>query len=122
MPSPEVASLKQRAVLWTPNGVNRFGENTLAAPVEIRCRWEETTGERIDPQSGAIKSTGSIKVDRVIPVDSILWLGKLVDVPSDPKDLRQVISFNQIPDIKGRISERSVTVMRLSTALPTVTG
>lgn len=121
MPSPERAGLTGYAVLWAANGINAYGDITVANPVEIRCRWEESIGEQLSPTTGATQdSSQSIMVDRLIPVDSILWLGKKKDLPTTLSNLRQVVTVKNVPDVKGRISLRTVDVIKFSNQLPTV--
>lgn len=121
MPSIERMGLKQYAVVWFAGPVDNNGDVTVRTPVEIRCRWEESIGEQLSPTTGATRdSAQSIMVDRLIPVDSIIWLGKLKELPTTLSNLRQVVTVKNMPDVKSRDSLRTVDVIKFSNQLPTV--
>jgi hypothetical protein len=121
VPALEIVNLKQRAVLWATSGKSRYGEPTVASPVEIRVRWEEGLSESIDDSATPIAVNATVDVDRDVAAGSILRLGKLADLPSPVTDgLMEVISFDKTPDIKSRVFQRSVTVRRWRSSLPTV--
>lgn len=117
----ETASLNQKAVLWQRTSFDRNGEPRVSAPVEIKARWEEGLLESIDEEATPIAINGTVDVDRDIKSGSIMWLGKLRDLPSPVTEgLVQVVGFEKIPDIKGRVFARSVTVKKWRNKLPTV--
>lgn len=120
MPSTESAELNQYAVLWSVVGTTAYGDPTFASPVEIRVRWEDSYGEKLDPESGAIKAPATIVVSHRIVVDSLLWLGRLKDLPSPPQNIRQVINYKEIPDVKGREFRREVDVIKCDNTTPIV--
>jgi hypothetical protein len=121
VPALEIVNLRQRAVFWATSGKSRYGEPTVASPVEIRVRWEEGISESIDDSATPIAVNATVDVDRDVAAGSILRLGKLTDLPSPVTDgLMEVISFEATPDIKCRRYQRSVTVRRWRSSLPTV--
>ena len=122
MPSPETSALRDYAVLWTNVGNDNYGEPVVGViPVEIRCRWESGIGEQLSPLTGALQETTTLVwVDRDIPVDSIMWHGRLKDLPNPTSDLREVIEFDKIPDIKGRRFTRVVKLIKFGGKLPKV--
>lgn len=121
MPNVEVMNLLQKAVLWERSAVDRYGEPTVSDPVEIDVRWEEGLQETIDAEGTPVAASGTVDVDQDIPVGSILWLGELADLP-DPvtSGLVEVVSSDKVPDIKGRVYARSVTVRKWRASLPTI--
>lgn len=115
MPSPEVASLKQTAVLWTLNGYDRHGEPQRGSATEISARWESAKTAAVGDKAEPIAKPITVYVDRDIEIGSTLWLGELADVPAGTADLTNlfiVTGFNKMPDIRGRVFTRSVTAMR----------
>lgn len=114
----ETSHLKQKAVLWAATGVDSYSEVKVSAAVEVPVRWETGQKEAIDPQGSTIALESTVYVDRVVAVGSILWLGKLVDVPGTPTNLRQVVIFKAVPDVKGRKFRYSVGVIKYSNELP----
>lgn len=61
-----------RSVAWVPNGENSEGERTYAAPIEIKVRWEDYTGEEVSADGKAFRAKGRVFVDRFLPLGTIL--------------------------------------------------
>jgi len=121
MPSLASSGRHQKAVLWAATGnFDNEGDALISSPVEITVRWEEVLEEAVDPNGNTVAVDAKITVDRVITVGSILWLGELIDLPSPPTELKQVIGRNHIPGIKSRQTYRSLMLMRYSDTLPTI--
>lgn len=120
MPAIEVDELNQDAVLWPKASYDDYGERTIASTTgtAIKVRWEQGRSESKDAQGNTIAFDSEIAVDREIAIGSILWLGKLADLPSPPTNLREVVDYLEIPDIKNRHKRRIVRVMKLSNELP----
>jgi len=109
----ETSALLQYAVLWELSShYDSNGLPVVSSPTEIRVRWEKGLVESIDNQAAPIAIPVTVFVDRVIAVDSTLRLGRLEDVPLVPDKLFRVVEFKEIPDIKGRHFQRTVTLMR----------
>lgn len=117
MPVMETGNLTQKAVLWAANGFDSYGEPKVDAGVEISVRWEDGRGEVTDAKGNAIAYDATVTVDRRITVGSIMWLGKLADYASTETKLR-VVSFSEVPDVKGQNKWREVLLARLSDELP----
>lgn len=124
MPSIETADLHDWAVLWEPAGVNNYGDQTIESPREIRCRWEDTQHEALNSQSKSQGFDAVVVVGCDIPIDSILWLGRLNCVPGTaetPEDsLYKVVRKSAIPDIKRRNFRRVIYLVRFNNTLPTI--
>jgi hypothetical protein len=121
MPGIEVSGLDQKAALWVSRNISDdHGEPTVSAGVEINVRWEKKTYEAITSDATPVAITGVIHVDRVIPEDSIMRLGTLASVPSPPDYLVQVVSYDEVPDVKGREYQRTVTVRKWKDDLPAI--
>ena len=114
----ENSSLEQKAVLWAANGSDDYGDVTIDAKIEINVRWEEGRKEALDANGKTSAIDSTVYVDRTIPVGSIMWLGTLKTVADPPVNLRQVMNFESIPDLKGRNFRRSVVLMKYGNELP----
>ena len=119
MPSMEVSDLHQYAVLWADSDTfGNFGRRELSAGVEIKIRWQQKQGEVFDSKGNIVAYDSLAVVDRNIPVGSILWLGKLADIPNPVTNLRKVIAYSETPDVKNRIARRTIKMSRSSDELP----
>lgn len=112
----------QRAVLWAATGVDRQGVSILAQGIELFVRWE--SGNRTTR-----KNIGTVDmklfVDRKIPLGSVMWLGKLADLPDpnsvpafDGVELFEVIEYQFFPYLKGRDMVQNVLLMRKDAQIP----
>lgn len=118
----EVKSLHQRGVLWRAYATDGHGSPTIEPPVEIPVRWEESDRESVDAQGTVRILNAEVWVDRFIPNESIMRLGTLLDLPTNPDMLMVVIDCPSTPDLKGRSTQYSVLLMRYSNTLPDEVG
>lgn len=120
MPTLETSSLHQKAVLWTASGLDDESVVTLNAKIEIDIRTEKRRKESTDAQANPIATVLTVWVDREIAIGSILWIGTLEawNALSPKSNLKQVIMYEEIPDIKGREIERIVTLQKFGDTLP----
>jgi hypothetical protein len=122
MPLMERLSLTDRAVLFAADTLDGYGRFTVTTGVEISVRWEDARQESGDPQNMVESIPATVFVDQVVTVGSLLWHGRLVDLPASPTNLYKVVGYNGTPDIKGRITSHVVTLTRYNNTLPEVTG
>lgn len=122
MPVLERAMRHQIAVLWAVAGTDNYGNATVYSPVEVQVRWNENQQLQAESQSESEKDSGEVVVDRDIEVGSLMRLGTLADISGDssPDGLCRVTSFRGTPDVKGRRSERIVSLSRYKGTLPTI--
>lgn len=121
MPALETDCRFQKAVLWAANGVDNNGQVKVDAAVELDVRWETgKSATAASDLSGTIAFEEVAVVDRVIPVNSIMWLGSIDDIADPPVNLRKVVEYGEIPDIKGREVRRVVGLNKDSNELPTL--
>lgn len=96
---------KQKAVWWERTGQDKWGKATFAAPVEVDCRWDDTTELFVDPQGEQKSSRAIAYVDRVMKVGDRLKRGEMEsDTPDDPmtiKDAFEIRRFDRNPNIKA---------------------
>jgi hypothetical protein len=113
--------LFQKAVLWMASATetNTSGERKVnSSKVEISVRWENSQQETTDGRGNTVSTIAKIWVDRDIEEGSILWLGKLRELPSTLSNLKKVVNFTKTPDIKGREFERTCTLAHHGDTLP----
>lgn len=117
MPSIETADLKQNAVLWLVDetlNTDDAGNPRIASPISIKVRWEASTGE-------GDRRKARVVVDREITKGSVLWLGKIDDLPlppNRPTNLMQVIAYSTVPDVNNRYQRKLVDLVLLGSQLP----
>lgn len=118
MPPIETAGRHQKAVLWRADGFDAYGNVLLLDAHEIDVRWEEGRKEAVSPDGSPVAIDAYVVVDREVPIGSVLWLGALADLPSPPTNLKRVEFYLDVPDIKGRISHKTLALMKYSDDLP----
>jgi hypothetical protein len=120
MPSPEVASLKQIAVLWPFAGYDQAGQAKVGSPMEVPVRWETRRSETLDAHGNTITLDAVVFTNQRIHVDSNMWLGRLTGlVGTAPIPELMIVKTNrEIPDIKGRVTLYGVGLMRFRGTLP----
>lgn len=122
MPSHTIRNRKQDAVLFTKSGYDAFGKPTVSdTPTKLKVRWEDRNEEVTDPQGNTIGTEATVVVDRAITIGSVLWKGSYDDLPDDLStltDLKEVVTYSETPDVKGRNFRRVVRVVRYKNALP----
>lgn len=119
MPRPSQRHRHQTAVLWAKVGNDAAGEPLVSAPVELRVRWVQQRREAVDANGNTVALDASVTADRVIPVDSVMWLGELVDWTGSG-ELHQVRTQGVVPDLKGRATAYTAGLARFRDTLPTV--
>lgn len=74
------------AILWRRNGDSGRGYFVYAAPVEIKCRWNETSEQMYDDKDTEFRCIAEVIVDRDVSVGDALLYGELADVSHDHMD------------------------------------
>jgi hypothetical protein len=118
--SLEMQFRTSKAVLWAASGVDRYGEVTVASPVEIMVRWNETKQDPNQAKDEVTSVPVEVVVDRDVAIGSVMRFGPLADLPSTPDNLFRVVNYSSTPDLKGRHYFRTASLVRRSDSLPTV--
>ena len=121
MPNPEDDCLTQKAMWWSVTGKDRNNNTTLAAGVEIDTRWERGNKESVDRANTTVAFDSTVILDRDVEVGDMMRLGAQVDTPDPPDNIREVMDFQKIPDIKGRNFRRIALLVKHSGTLPQLT-
>jgi len=105
---------RQKAVYWAlqsedsgGDDFDDYGQPLVVAPVEIDCRWEDSTEEFIDADGVPQMSRAIVYVDRDVDVGGVLMLGTLADVDDvdNPKindAAWEIKRFDNFPDLKAK--------------------
>lgn len=113
---------RQRAAYWAPlvnpAGVDQYdayGARRYEAPVEIRCRWENTKMEALSATDEKKQVNATVYVDRDVKVGGFLRLGTLdsVEFADDPREndeVYEIRDFVKTPNLRNTEYLRKVTV------------
>lgn len=98
----------QTAVYWGTPVADGYGKMTFAAPVEIACRWENTTKLITAYNGKQIACTAIILLTQDVVVQGMLYLGTLDDLDSaqeaDPYSVSgayEIKRFDKVPAVKS---------------------
>ena len=117
----ESASRRQKATYWAAGTTSTSaGQKKVQASIEIKVRWEDKEQDALNAQGETIRVDAVAVVNRDIEVGSIMWLGAKRDWTTATGNLKKVISFSKIPNIKGTRFRRVVGLERFSESLPTI--
>lgn len=108
---------RQKAVLWAYVGNNDYGQPTVDAPIEIKCRFEDVQEEFIDMVGAKVISDAKIYLDREVALHSVIWVGRLLDLPVDPTNLLEVRKYSALPNLRNTETLRMAMLMNLKTPL-----
>lgn len=97
---------KQAAVYWAPSGLDRFGQPSFAAPVELTVRWEDRVGEFRDPQGELVSYTTIVYVGQDVLLGGRFLLGDMTSAisasePSDNVGAQEIKAFSKVPNIRA---------------------
>ena len=113
----EERDLPHAALLWARASDLPNGEPVHAAPVAVRCRWNDAPKLVLDKQGNTVALDATVVVRRDVPIGSLMrrgllsaWLGS--GSAADDNLLYEVKLFNETSDVKGRFKLRTVGLMR----------
>jgi hypothetical protein len=125
MPPLERMDFHDRAMMWEVQRYDRHGNQLVAEPVELRCRWEEKQIEMLDDQGQRIVVDVILATTQNIPNGSLMWEGSEEDledevgtglVPTD--NIYEVIARDRGKDLKGRVTRYEFGLKRFKDVLP----
>lgn len=101
-----IAKMRKQTAVWWERGVpDRHGRFTFKAPVEIACRWDDTTQEFVAADGEKRVSRAVAYVDRVMKAGDRLKRGDLEsDTLQDPLEdpfTFEIKRFDQNPNFKA---------------------
>ena len=117
----ETTHLHQKATYWAAGTTSTsIGQKRVQAAIEIDVRWEDGESDALNAEGETIRIDATAVVDRDIEVGSIMWLGEKADWTSSTGNLREVVSFSKIPNLKGTRYRRVVGLVKYSDNLPPI--
>lgn len=96
------AMRRQRAIYWALAGHSSSGNPEFAAPVDIRCRWEENS--EVQGLGEILRFKATVYTDRVVATGDYLMLGEVSSsTPDDPRDAEtwEITAFDTLPNFKA---------------------
>ena len=119
----ETASATDNITYWAFKEENRYGEEVINAAVDIKGRLELSKVQTNDEHGNEV-STDAVLMDlsQELAVGSIVWRGLKVDYNAANSKLFEVISFDEIPDVKGVKYRRTANLKRYRDQLPTISS
>ena len=117
----ETMSRRQKATLWAAGTESTsIGRKKVLPSVEISVRWEDKEQDALNAEGETIRVDSLVVVDRDVAVGSLMWLGEKADWTTSAGNLREVLSFSKVPNIKGTRFRRTVGLIRYSDDLPPI--
>lgn len=107
MPPIWSRNLNQKITLWAITGRDRYGDTTLADPIQVRARIEKTNTEALASDGAPIALDAIVTVNLEVDIGSKVWLGKLVDwygtgSAGYDSEVMEVVTVTEIPTVKAR--------------------
>lgn len=126
MPRLETSDLLAMAVLWEKTGITDLGQSSISGTArQVKARWIHNESLNDDPQDNVESKIPTVVVGVDIPIGSILWEGRLRDLPDDKiptNDVYEVISIRRNRDVKERNVRRELGLKRYKGELPEETA
>jgi len=98
----------QEATYWASLPMDGYGERSFAAPVLIKCRWEDRTGLRIQKEDEVVESRAIVYPQVDIAKGGYLYLGDGTATadPQDLDDAYMIQDYRTVPSVNGKITLR----------------
>lgn len=124
MPAIEEMFLEQTAVLWEAAGTDIYGREVVSSdPYEVSVVWTWGRSQSRDAKGNVIAIDATVLIFQEVPVDSVMWLGTLDDLPGTAlvpeEDVMVVASCNASPNMKNTETAYDLKLARRGASLPT---
>ena len=121
MPPPENNELNQNAILWRFSDTkDDYNRPIVKAYEEVMVRFNLKRRQSTDAKGTVINYDATAITEETYPIDSILWIGELKDMPASPTPLYQVKSYSEMSDVKNRETKYKAMLVRYTDTLPTI--
>lgn len=105
---PYTRNMYQDATYWGPGSPSGFGTVGWAAPVLIKCRWEDKNELFIGPEGQELRSTSVVYVDRELTERGYLALGDHTADATPTDDAREIRGRGQSPHLHATVTLNKV--------------
>ena|SRR6478609_1056237 len=106
---PYTRNMNQTATYWGPGTNDGLGGLQYAAPVLVRCRWQDRQTLIRDAQGREVPSRSIVYVDREMKPQGMLILG---DLTAQPNPLiakaSEILSVGNSPSLRGGLELNKV--------------
>ena len=101
--------MNQTATYWTPGGNDGFGGGSFSAPVQIRCRWQDSAVLFRDAKAREATSSAIVYTDSTVMNRGYLFLGTSVEVdPTEVVGAFEIRQNSKSPSLSGQITLNKV--------------
>ena len=95
-------NLPQTATYWAAGSTDRYGKPVLSAPVQIRCRWEDSNQQVMSKKGEEIISKARVFLASDVSLDGYLLLGtSAVGDPTPLNNAYEIQAKTTTPDLRG---------------------
>ena len=119
MPELSQVTLIHWCVVWQRvDTETRYGKARVSAPINVRCRWQDTDQSGPSQEVTQEQYPRSIFVGQEVQLGSYIWgPGKIKDLPAAPVYF-EVVGKDKTPDLKSRHYSHRVSLQKASKTLP----
>jgi hypothetical protein len=90
-------ALTEEITYWAPLTPDQFGKVAVAAPITIKCKWEDVQELFINAQGEEVRSSAMVYVDRDVVEQG--WLFRGISTATEPRTVlgaKEIRGFNNI--------------------------
>lgn len=123
MPPIETAARCQTVMYWPYQGEDNYGEPLYGTGREVTVRWTDVHRSVRDAKGNLVSVDAEIVTDFALTVGDFLWKGSQSEwvgtgSGSVIEDVMQVVSYDEIPDLKNRFIRRESNLGKYQGTLP----
>lgn len=113
MTSIETSEEYQQILYWAPGARDVHAEIRYTLnPYSRTVRWEESSKEVLDPEGKPVKAIAVMFASREYAIEGMVALGDPIAGGQTTFPLYKIIAYDKIPDLKGRIFQRTYYLIR----------
>lgn len=120
MPAPETNDLLDPAILWRYSSKDDYNRPINRPYEEVMINFSLKRRQSTDAKGSVISYDATATTGETYPIDSILWIGELKDMPESPTPLYQVKGYSEMSDVKNRETKYKADLVRYTDTLPTI--
>lgn len=121
MPAPETNDLLDSAILWRKSDTkDDYNRPVLRPYEEVMVNFSLKRRQSTDAKGTVISYDATAITEETYPIDSILWVGELKNMPASPTPLYVIKGWDETNDVKNRETKHRAVLMRYTDTLPTV--